>query len=128
MRFGQLVEREAAQEAADAGDARVAGETGVPTPDRVVAGVHRAQLVEVELVAVAPDAARQVEHRPARVELDRDRGERQQRRGDHERDGDRRSTEVERRAAHRCVPSGLLPRAGGAEADAVTEAERRSRR
>src|SRR5919106_2814076 len=80
----QLVEREPAQDATDAGDAWIAGEHRRAHSDRIAAGAHRPQLEELELGAVAAGAGLAIEHRPARAELDRDRGGEQHRRRDHQ--------------------------------------------
>ena len=54
---GQLVERRAAQERADARDARVPSSTARPAPIALGAADHRAQLVDLERAPVAADAA-----------------------------------------------------------------------
>ena len=77
----QLVEREAAQQAADAGDARIALEHVDAGAHRRRAGDHRAQLPELEGRAAATDAALAVEDRSAALQLDRERRQCEQRRG-----------------------------------------------
>jgi hypothetical protein len=99
----QLVERRAAQELADPRDARVALVDGQAGADVLGAGDHRAQLEDVELVAVLADAPLAVDHAAARLQPDRQRREREQRRRQHERRPGQR--DVERAAGHQRVPS-----------------------
>ena len=104
----QLVDRQAAEDAAGASDARVAlvdSETGTA---RLGADLHRAQLQELELVAVQADAPLSVEDRAAVGELDRDGGDGERR--TRERETDSRCGDVER-AVHR-VPSAFAQTAG----------------
>src|ERR687887_2433174 len=75
-----LVEREAAQKAADARDPRVALVDRPAGPLRLGADDHRPQLEQLEVGSVLPDAPLPVEDRSAVVELDRKRGQREQRR------------------------------------------------
>ena len=82
----ELVQRSAAQEASDAGDARVvldlehplvAASVLVQVRDLVLAplgvGDHRAELEDLELAVIAADPRLAEEHRAGRVELDRER-------------------------------------------------------
>ena len=81
----QLVDRVAAQPGADAGDARVAGVDDQPRAHALGVGDHRAQLVELERLAVEPDAALAVDRVPVGLEPDQDRRHGQQRRREQQR-------------------------------------------
>jgi hypothetical protein len=82
----QLVEREAAQEPPDAGDAWVLGRHRGADADRVGAPPHGAQLEHLEDHAVPSDPTLAVEHRPAGGELDGDGGREEDRRDEDEGD------------------------------------------
>ena len=104
----QLVERQAPKDAADTGDARVAAIDCVAGAELLGADDHRAQLEELEVRAVLADARLAVEHGPAILELDRERGEREQRTRENEAGAGDRDVE---RAVQR-VPSGAAHVAG----------------
>ena len=76
----QLVDRRAAQQRADARDARVAGVDGEAGAELLGAVDHRAQLQDVELAPVAADAALAVDRLALGLQADRDEREREQRR------------------------------------------------
>ena len=76
----QLVDRGPPQQRADARDARVALVDRHPGAHVLGAGDHRAQLVDLERVAVAADAALAVDRVPGRLEPHGQRGERDDRR------------------------------------------------
>jgi hypothetical protein len=104
---GQLVQRRAAQQRADAGDARVALGDRQARADRLRAGDHRAQLEHVEGAAVAADAPLAVDRMARALDPDGHDGEGEQRRGDQERQaGDE---DVERAAGHRVPSAGSQP-------------------
>ena len=87
----QLVDRGAAEEAADARDPAVALVDRVAGALLLRADDHRPQLQQLEVGAVLADARLPEEHRAAAVELDGERGERQHRARDRQaraRDGD----------------------------------------
>jgi hypothetical protein len=83
-RWWQLVQGEAAQHPAGAGDARVtpvhreAGSLALGVDD------HRAQLQQLEVDAALADALLAVQHGAAVTELDGERGQAEHRRGEHE--------------------------------------------
>ena len=107
---GQLVERRAAQQPPDPGDARVAGVDREAGADVLGAGDHRAQLEHLELAAVAADAALAVDRPAARLEADGDDRECEHRRG--RREHRERHDDVEGAAAHQRVPSAASQPAG----------------
>src|ERR687887_168829 len=104
----QLVEREAAEEAARPGDAGVAAVDGEAGALALGADDHRPQLEQVEVSALVADAALAVEDRAAVLELDRDRCGREHRAG--EREPERRPHDVGR-AVHRPGLPGHAPAA-----------------
>ena len=77
----RLVEREAADHPADAGDpvvVRVLDDGAVVAHLHGGGGLHGAELVELEETPAAPRATLREQHRPARIELDRERDQREQ--------------------------------------------------
>ena len=122
-----LVEREAAQEPADARDARVVAdlEEGAlrlvrvlePGLERRRIGDHRAELQHPELALADADPTVDEEHRPTRVELDRERDEHPHREADD--DHEHAPDEVEA-TLHRPVPSGQHGRTELEERRALT--------
>ena len=99
----QLVDRRAAEDAADARDAPVALVDGIAGTDALGADDHRAELQHVEVDAVLADAGLPVQHGAAVLELRRERGERDERAREHEPDPGHGDV---RRAVHR-VPFAL---------------------
>src|SRR4051794_35407043 len=75
----QLVQRQPTQDPAGTRDPRVSAVDGVPGAEPLGADDHRAQLEELEVEAVLADARLPVEHGPTVLELDRERGNGQQR-------------------------------------------------
>src|SRR5207244_4049646 len=73
----QLVEREPAQHAPDPRDARVAAVDRVARALLLGSDDHRAELQQVEVHAAFADTRLAVEHRPAILELDRNRGQKE---------------------------------------------------
>ncbi len=99
----QLVDRRPTQEAPEPRDPRIPLVDRVPGAHRLRSHDHRPELQQLEVLAFPADAHLAVEDRPAVLELDRERGETEQRAREHEpRAGDR---DVER-AVHR-VPRAL---------------------
>src|SRR4051794_30217677 len=84
---GDLVERGAAEEPTGSGDARVVAVDDFADADRVGALDHRPQLPHLELAAAEADAALAVDDGAAAGQLDRDRGEEEERREDRQGDG-----------------------------------------
>src|SRR5438094_653777 len=80
----QLVQRQPAQDPAGTRDPRVAAVDRVPGAEPLGADDHRAQLEELEVEAVLADARLPVENGPAVLELDRERGNGQERARDDE--------------------------------------------
>ena len=92
----QLVQRQPAQDPADTRDPRVSAVDRVPGAEPLGADDHRAQLEELEVEAVLADARLPVEDGPTVLELDRERG-----------DGEQRTREDERRSRDRDVRGSL---------------------
>src|SRR2546426_6926336 len=90
----QLVERPAAQKCADARDPRIALRGEVAGTQQVRALDHRPELEDLERAPVPADPLLPEDHRAARLELDRERSRKQERRSDD--DADHRDNEVER--------------------------------
>jgi hypothetical protein len=67
----QLVDRRSSQDPANAGDPRVALVDRVPGAEALCSHHHRAQLQDLEVIAVLPHASLPVEDRPAAVEFRR---------------------------------------------------------
>ena len=87
----KLVERKAAQRAPHPRDPRIAAVDRVPGAEPLGADDHRAQLEELEVDAVLADARLPVENGPGALELDRERGNGQERaREDEPAAGDRK--------------------------------------
>ena len=80
----QLVEAGLADEAADAGDARIALGDQLGGVDVGLVDIHRAELVDLDQLVVEAVALLLEEHRPLAVELDGQRRERHHRRGKQE--------------------------------------------
>ena len=99
---GQLVERETPEQAADAGDPRIALFDHDARADRLGAGDHRPQLEHLEGEPVAADAALAEERGPAALEPDGQSRGAEHRGGDHE--GQRGQGTVEERV-HRVSSS-----------------------
>src|SRR5215207_2424668 len=104
----QLVEREPPQDASGPRDARIALVHGPPGSLLLGAGHHRAELEQLEVLAVPPDAPLPVEDGAAVLELDRERRGGEERARKHE--AERGSRHVQR-AVHR-VPSAFSQTAG----------------
>ena len=104
----QLVERQPPQQPARARDARIAFVDGEARALPLRADLHRPELHELELLAVQADPPLPVEDRAAVVELDRQRGRREE--GACHRQPETGGSRVER-AVHR-VPSALAQTAG----------------
>ncbi len=82
--LGELVDGGAAEHPADAGDPRVAPVDRVARSDVLCAHRHRAELQELEVLAVLADPRLPVEHRAAVLELDRERRGEEERAREHE--------------------------------------------
>src|SRR5207248_10847864 len=103
----QLVERELAQEPARARDTGVVAVDGEPGADCLGTDDHRPQLEELEVGAVPAHARLAIEDRPAVLELDGERSEREERRGDKERSaGDRHVGGAGHASSSRCGAHG----------------------
>jgi hypothetical protein len=112
---GDLVERGAAQQGADARDARVALGDREARAHVLGAADHRAQLEDVELAAVLADAALAVDRVALALQADRDHREQEERRGEQERGpghGDVEGAAEHGAARAQRVPSGGAQPAG----------------
>src|SRR5215471_4334251 len=78
----QLVDRRPAEETPDASDARIAPVDREPGPELLRPDDHRPQLEQLEVHAVETDAGLPVQDGTAVLELGRDRGQTEERRGD----------------------------------------------